>query len=101
METRKTSTEIHFLWNFRKWKSTEIFTLWFEKFVNITTQRALLLIFDGHLTHVSVAVIEKAMKVNFFIIKVSPYVTDILQPLDVASIGPLKMKMGKSIKFND
>ena len=85
------------------WMTTEIFALWFAKFCDITTQRPLLLIFDGHLTHVSLAVIEKAMKENVFIIKFSTHVTHVLQPLDVTSFVPLKRRWEKALNsmFNE
>ena len=49
-----------------------------------------LLIFDGHLSHVSVEVIEKAIEENVVLLKLPPHATDKLQPLDVACFGPLK-----------
>lgn len=48
-------------------------------------ERALLLLFDGHLTHVSVNVILKGIEENATILKFPPHITDILQPLDVSS----------------
>ena len=72
------------------WMTTDIFTEWFDKFCIRVTERPLLLIFDGHLTHISISVIEKALNEEIFIIKLPPHVTDKLQPLDVAGFGPLK-----------
>ena len=46
--------------------------------------------FDGHLTHISAPVIEKALKQNIIILYFPPHVTDMLQPLDVACFGLLK-----------
>ena len=77
--------------------TTEIFAFWFAKSCDNTTQRPLLLIFDGHLTHKSVAVIEKAMKENVFIIKLPPHVTNVLQPLGVTCFGPLKRGWEKAL----
>ena len=70
--------------------TTEIFAEWFGRFCDQATERPLLLILDGHLTHVSIGITEKAMSENIFIVKLPPHVTDKLQPLDVTCFGPLK-----------
>lgn len=67
-----------------------LFAEWFERFTQVVTERPLLLIFDGHLTHVSLDVIERAISENILLVKLPPHVTDKLQPLDVAVFGPLK-----------
>ena len=72
------------------WMTTDIFAEWFDKFCNRVTERPLLLIFDGHLTHISINVIQKAINEQIFIVKLPPHVTDKLQPLDVTGFGPLK-----------
>ena len=46
------------------------------------------MIYDGHLTHVSVKLIEKAQEENVTIVKLPPHVTDKMQPLDVGCFGP-------------
>ena len=50
------------------WMTTGVFAEWFNKFVALVTERPLLLIFDRHLTHVSIKVIEKAIKENITIL---------------------------------
>ena len=72
------------------WMTTELFETWFSKFAAEVAVRPLLLLYDGHLTHVSLEVIERAIKEDIHIIKFPPHVTDKLQPLDVACFGPLK-----------
>ena len=72
------------------WMTTELFDGWFTNFCKQVTIRPLLLIFDGHLTHVSLEVIEKARTEDVTLLKLPPHVTDKLQPLDVACFGPLK-----------
>lgn len=73
------------------WMTTGIFHGWFEKFVQETKNtRPLLLLFDGHLTHTSVATIELAIKENISVIKLPAHCTDVLQALDVACFNPLK-----------
>ena len=53
----------------------------------------LLVIYDGHLTHVLLKLIEKAIKVKITIVKLSPHVTDRLQPLDACCFGQLPVAL--------
>ena len=53
-------------------------------------ERPMLLIFDGHLTHILVAIYEKAIHAGIHIVKLPPHVTDKLQPLDITCFSPLK-----------
>ena len=69
---------------------TNTFKMSLFKFCEIVNDRPLLLTFDGHLTHISAPVIEKALEQNIIILKFPPHITDLLQPLDVACFGPLK-----------
>ena len=71
---------------------TDVFSEWFEKFANENQDRPLLLLFDGHLRHISLSVIKRAMEEQIIIIKFPPHVTDVLQPLDFACFGPLKRR---------
>ena len=66
------------------WMTSDTFTVWFEKFRDEVKESILLLLFDGHLTHVSVPVIEITMEEKIFILKSPPHVTDVLQPLDAS-----------------
>ena len=68
----------------------DVLSEWFQEFANENQDRPLLLLFDGHLSHVSLSVIKRAMEERIIIIKFPPHVTDVLQPLDVACFGPLK-----------
>ena len=74
---------------------TTVFAEWFEKFANFVKERPLLLLFDGHLTHISIPVIRLAIEENIVIIKLPPHVTDVMQPLDVSCFGPLKRRWEK------
>ena len=78
------------------WMTTEIFALWFENFVKQVKKRPLLVVFDGHLTHVFLNLIEKAMEEHITIVKLPPHVTDKLQLLDVCCFGPLKREREKT-----
>ena len=71
---------------------SEVFAEWFDIVIKMVKDRPLLLLFDGHMTHITLPVIEKAMKERVIIVKFPPHVTDILQPLDVTCFGPLKRR---------
>lgn len=49
---------------------------------------------DGHLTHVSLNFIEKAIEERITIVKLPAHITGKLQPLDVCCFGPLNMERG-------
>ena len=72
--------------------TSEVFLGWLKAFSERVTQRPLLLLLDGHLSHVSIDVIKLAMEKDITILKFPPHVTDVLQPLDVFCFGPLKKK---------
>lgn len=74
---------------------TEVFAQWFVVFADSVKQRPLLLLYDGHMTHVSIPVIRRALAEQIIILKFPPHVTDVLQPLDVACFGPLKRRWEK------
>ena len=74
------------------WMTSEVFFEWFQAFCENVTQRPLLLLLDGHLSHVSIEVIELAIKENVIILKFPAHVTNVLQSLDASCFGPLKKK---------
>ena len=77
------------------WMTTKIFHDWFTKFVKQVETRPLLLLFDGHLTHLSLATIDLAIEENISLVKLPAHCTDILQPLDVSCFSPLKQSYEK------
>ena len=74
---------------------TEVFAQWFEVFADTVKERPLLLMFYGHMTHVSIPVLRRALADNIIILKIPPHVTDVLQTLDVSCFGPLKRRWEK------
>ena len=72
------------------WMITQMFHQWFEKFCSQVTKRPLLIIYHGHLSHMSILLIEKAREEDITILKLPPYVTDKMQPLVVSCFGMLK-----------
>jgi hypothetical protein len=79
------------------WMVSEIFYDWFKYFCLTITQRPLLLVYDGHSTHLTSAVILQARSENITIVKLPPHTTDKLQPLDVVCFKPLKTQWDKAI----
>ena len=69
---------------------TETFATWFNHFADFVKERPLLLLFDGHLTHISILIIKRALDKNIIIVQFPPHVTDVMQPLDVSCFEPLK-----------
>ena len=72
------------------WMNTQLFHQWFEKFCSQVTERSLLIIHDGYLSHMLILLIEKAREEDTTILKLPPHVTDKIQPLDVLCFGPLR-----------
>lgn len=77
--------------------TSDVFYDWFEKFCSENTQRPILLIFDGHSSHINLKLIMKAREENVTLVKLPPHTTDKLQPLDVCCFRPLKTRWDKKI----
>ena len=69
---------------------TETFAAWFNYFADFVKERPLLLLFDSHLTHISIPVIKRELDENMIIVNFPPHVIDVLPPLDVSCFGPHK-----------
>ena len=78
------------------WMETKIFADWFATFATNNKGHPMFLLFDGHMTHISIRVIGRALQDNIHVLKFPPHVTDIFQPLDKCCFGPLKRFMGKN-----
>ena len=79
------------------WMTTQIFAQWFTMFAKEVKERPLMLLLDGHLTHMSFALVDKALKEDIIIVKLPPHSTDLLQPLDVSCFGPLKREWEREL----
>ena len=77
--------------------TAQVFYAWFEDFCKKVEQRPLLLVFDGHSSHVTYNVIKKAREEQVHLLKLPPHTTDRLQPLDVVCFKPLKVCWDKKI----
>ena len=77
------------------WSNSDVFLKYlnthFLKFVQRESEDLpLLLIFDGHLSHVMVPVIDWAKKNNVILFVLPAHTSHILQPLDVGCYGPMQ-----------
>lgn len=78
---------------------SEIYANWFEKVFlpNITAERPVLLILDGHSSHVSLPLIQKAAENTVIRLKLPPHTTHVSQPMDVGVIKGLKDDWDKKL----
>ncbi len=65
---------------------------------HLTVKHPVLLIFHGHHSHISLALIELARDNNIHLLCLPPHSTHLLQPLDVEVFGPVKAAWMKLIK---
>lgn len=65
------------------WMDTEVFSEWFDKFANSITERPLVLLFDGYMTHTSLPVIQRALNERIIIVKFPPHFMDVFKTSDV------------------
>ncbi|KAE8745692.1 hypothetical protein FOCC_FOCC007576 [Frankliniella occidentalis] len=77
--------------------TTEIFYQYLVKFTDTVTIRPLILVLDGHVSHLDMKVINKAKEENITILKLPSHTTDLLQPLDRACFAPFKTKYDSSL----
>ena len=75
------------------WMETSVFETWItDIFVKHTNhlERPLLLIYDGHNSHLTYNTVKTCMDNNIRLICLPPHTSHALQPLDVGVFGPLK-----------
>lgn len=74
------------------WMESHVFEMYFKKtfLPMIGDDRPVLLIYDGHATHVGLNIIEEARKANITILKLPAHTSHVLQPLDLAVIKSFK-----------
>ncbi|XP_072398087.1 uncharacterized protein [Diabrotica undecimpunctata] len=74
------------------WMKTETFSNYIEHtfLPNIPKDRPVVLIYDGHSSHTSIALIETALREDINILKLLPHTSHLLQPMDLAVFKPLK-----------
>lgn len=79
------------------WMTREVFNNWLKIFIERITQRPILLIFDGHTSHLGLETIKLARDNNISLIKLPSHTTDLLQPLDVSCFRSLKLIWDKEL----
>lgn len=81
------------------WINQDIFCHWLDFFIqNVPSARPILLIYDGHASHLSIEVIEKARAHYIHLLCLPSHCTHILQPLDVSVMSSLKCHFRKACK---
>uniref|UniRef100_A0A1X7SKR4 HTH CENPB-type domain-containing protein n=3 Tax=Amphimedon queenslandica TaxID=400682 RepID=A0A1X7SKR4_AMPQE len=79
------------------WINSNIFLEWLKFFVaNIPPTRPVLLIQDGHISHVSIEAIEFARANHIHLLCLPSHTTHILQPLDVGVFKSFKANFNKA-----
>ena len=77
---------------------SELFKMWIEKLFTPRTAhipKPILLICDGHGSHLDVNTIDILVEHNIHLYCLPPRTTNVLQPLDVACFGPMKVHFSK------
>jgi hypothetical protein len=77
--------------------TSAIFLSWLKHFATVVKDRPLLLLCDGHRSHVTIEVIQFARNNAITIVKFPSHTTHLLQPLDVAVFKPLKSMWDKRL----
>ncbi len=84
------------------WVQTYLFTEWFQHFIactNPTADSPVLLILDGHYTHMrNIEVIDRARANHVIVLSLPPHTTHKLQPLDRAYMGSFKVHYSEAIR---
>ena len=74
------------------WMTTPAYIDWFRNLFipSLPAERPILLILDGHSSHVSLEVIDLAVSNEIHMLKLPPHLTHLLQPFDVGVFKPMK-----------
>jgi hypothetical protein len=77
------------------WITDEVFLGWFRLFLDSIQERPLLILCDGHRSHVTLDVIRVAREKGVEMLKLPSHTTQLLQPLDVSVFKSLKTAWDK------
>ena len=82
------------------WIDVELFITWFKKiFLKFAVpQRPLLLLIDGHKSHMGLELVDLCRENNVILFCLPPHTTHALQPLDVSVFKSLKDHFSKSVR---
>ena len=79
------------------WINADLFLEWFKFFIKkIPTTRPVLLIQDGHSSHVSIELVELACENNIYLLCLLSHTSHILQPLDIGCFKSFKANFSKA-----
>ena len=83
------------------WSDRDLFFEWIKFFIsNIPPARPVLLLLDGHESHMSLEALRFALANDVHLLCLPSHTTHLLQPLDVAVFGPFKKALdGMCAKF--
>ena len=84
------------------WISTELFTKWFQSFIDFThptESDPVLLIFDGHYSHTrNIDIVNLARDNHVSLVCLPPHCSHKMQPLDLSFMKPFKHYYSKAIE---
>lgn len=91
--------EISYAASKRGWMETDIFFNYMKKIVipGLGENRPVLMIYDGHSTHVDTKVVALASENNITILKLPAHTSHLLQPLDLAVFKSFKTSWDKKL----
>ena len=79
------------------WITQEMYLEWFQFFIaNIPSARPVLLIEDGHASHITIDVIQLAHKNDIHLLCLPAHTSRILQPLDIGVFKSFKANYSKA-----
>jgi hypothetical protein len=81
------------------WMESEIFRNYFFNTVlpTLGEERPVLIIYDGHSTHIDEQLISRAIQENIVILKLPPHTSHLLQPLDLSVFKSFKSKWNEKL----
>ena len=81
------------------WIDSELFLLWMKKVFlrHCGSQRPIILFVDGHVSHITLNVIDLARENDVILFCLPPHTTHALQPLDVSFFRSLKSNFSKVV----
>ncbi|XP_046573288.1 MFS-type transporter clz9-like [Haliotis rubra] len=74
------------------WSNSDIFQRWmvehFSRYANIGNEKKVLLLYDGHRSHITPTLIDFAVSKGIILFVLPPHTSHVLQPMDVGCFGP-------------
>lgn len=82
------------------WMTTDAFLTWFRELFlqHLPSERPILLLLDGHISHVSYELVNEAIQNGVHLLKLPPHTTSHLQPLDKVCFGVVKNEWQKLLR---